>query len=106
MRWNYVSLYGTGNLVTCTVCGDLIGDELHPDMLDSSCPDMCYSPWDLTDDQADWIRRIWKCDPYCDFNVCEECMEGHCGAVPGFTANGWLALQIERYRQRSGVEER
>lgn len=45
----------------------------------------------LSDAQHGLIRRLWRVDPFCEFVVCEACMAGHCGAVPGWTGSCWLA---------------
>ena len=36
------------------------------------------------------LRRV-----YADFGVCEWCIEGHCGALPGLNAESWLAKQVK-----------
>jgi len=52
------------------------------------------------------ITKMWKVDPYSEFVVCEDCMEGHCGAVRGLDADNWLEEQYRRYleRQKTGAD--
>ena len=57
------------------------------------------------------IAAIWSVDPCVDFIVCENCMAGHCGAVPGFNANNWLedheaAHAARKIRQSEGSKSR
>jgi hypothetical protein len=57
-----------------------------------------YIPTGLTQQQEEWIERIWDVDPYAEFVVCEACVCGHCGAVPGLTADLWLDNQVEHFK--------
>lgn len=96
MRWNYLSVTEPG-FVPCTVCGREFPD---PSIMNG---DILYYPNFRGDSdawQADWIRRIWQVDPYADFAVCEDCMQGHCGAVYGLNATTWLDNKIEQYLQQ------
>ena len=45
----------------------------------------------MSEAQYELIRRLWNVDPLADFLVCEGCMAGHCGAVPGWTGSRWLS---------------
>lgn len=68
----------------CSVCGHVVTDIL-------------YFPVRIDDRQAYWIETIWSCDPFTDFNVCEFCMRGHCGAVPRLNADNWLEDRIKEF---------
>jgi hypothetical protein len=64
--------------------------------------DIVYIPrfTDNKDDEnrADQIEMMFGVDPFNEFIVCENCMEGHCGVVPGKTANTWLAERVKTNR--------
>lgn len=80
--------------VTCTVCGRSLDAPDYDD-------DMCYipDPDELTDEQWDQISEIWQVHPF-ELTVCEDCMAGHCGAVPSLTPDDWLAKHWEAYLNR------
>jgi len=63
--------------------------------------DIVYYPSFVTEEESEWIKKIWNVDPYEEFVVCEPCMEGYCGAAPGSTPDKWLQRQIERYKHFS-----
>ena len=90
MKWNALYIEEPSP-VACMVCGRYFGDEVGPTL---------YCPWfddsEKCEEQAASIRRIWGVDPYSDFAVCENCMEGCCGVVPGRNADTWLAAHIAR----------
>jgi hypothetical protein len=92
MKWTYVQCVEPCP-TPCGVCGRHLPD---PTIRGG---DIIYSPAFRDGDEwrADAIERIWNVDPYADFAVCEECMEGHCGAVPGKNANNWLARKAAAY---------
>ena len=94
MKWTYLNVKGDAGIeegLPCTVCGNLETDIL-------------YSPKDFNSDQEEWFERIWNCDPYSDFSVCEGCMSGHCGAVPGLDADNWLTRQIINYYKKELIK--
>lgn len=49
----------------CSVCGQHPNDGTY------------YMPEDMTEEQENQIRKMWGGDPYGDFSVCQECLEGH-----------------------------
>lgn len=88
MHWVHINVDGL--LITCTVCKRRL--DL-PDYLDG----IYYVPSCATQEQMDQIAEIWGIDPYEDFAVCEDCMQGHCGAVPWATPDQWLAEKWEAH---------
>ena len=56
-----------------------------------------YIPVDATKEQYKHIAKFFKVDPYAKFLVCENCMQGHYGAVPGLTADNWISGQWNTY---------
>lgn len=72
------------NPATCSVCGDSI-----------QVGEVYYYSTHMSDKQVDQIEQIWNVDPFTEFIVCEECLEGHCGAVWGRTADKWLEDRIK-----------
>ena len=91
MWWSYTDVaseMGIEEGLPCSVCGCTITDII-------------YFPEGLSDRQATWIQIIWKCDPYTEFCICEDCMEGHCGAVSWLTPDNWLEERIEKFRDKN-----
>ena len=90
MKWAYFSVTDDAGIeegIPCSVCGRIQKDIL-------------YVSQNMNLEQARWIKVIWNCDPYTDFTVCEECMEGHCGAGNySLNANTWLEKQIRKYKK-------
>ena len=91
MKWSYDSAqdaggYEDGEFTNCTVCKDPIHDII-------------YFPIDMDNFDIHWIEKIWKCDAHTDFFVCEDCMQGYCGAVKGRNANNWLQGEIKAYKE-------
>jgi hypothetical protein len=90
MKWNHLIL-DDSNPLRCTVCGRVVPDPSIPSV------DVLYIPYfegDSDEQLAAEIERSWHVDPYAEFGVCERCIEGHCGAVPGPNAESWLAKTI------------
>jgi hypothetical protein len=86
MRWNYLETSEGCGWVPCTVCGRNFPDSglrngafMYFPRLEPGC-----------EGDADRIEKLWGVDPYSDFAVCEGCVAGHCGAVPGLTSDRWL----------------
>lgn len=95
MRWIYFTVdaeMGIEEGLPCSVCGRVETDIL-------------YFPEGMDDRQADWIKTIWGCDPYSDFCICENCMQGHCGAVPGLNADNWLEARIRDFKAHKATEK-
>jgi hypothetical protein len=93
VKRTYISIAGDMGIeegLPCSVCGHVETDIL-------------YFPVEVDDRQAYWIKSIWVCDPYVDFHICEACMEGHCGAVPGFNADNWLEDRIKEFKTRRAI---
>jgi hypothetical protein len=88
MRWIYIDV--DNYPFECTVCKNTLNS---PDYKHG----IYYTPVDMTDDQFEKIQALWRCDPFVDFLVCEDCMAGHCGAVTGLTADHWLEEQWAKY---------
>ena len=88
MKWDLLAVedYNEEERQICTVCGQPIEDVI-------------YGPRDMDNDDIYWIEKIWKCDAFEDFRVCETCMMGHCGAVPGLNTNNWLQAHIKSYKK-------
>lgn len=86
-------------LPTCTVCRRAL-DGRDPD------DDMFYipDPDSMTDEDWNQIFEIWG-DDAIDLTVCEDCMAGHCGAVPHLTPDGWLAKHWEAHLNRRKAAE-
>ena len=80
------------------------GDSLKCSVCQKAQTDIVYCPVDMTEEQRTTISSIWGVDPDSDFVVCEECMRGHCGAVPGLNGDNWLeeraAENAARQRKR------
>ena len=95
MTWTHFSVRQDAGLeeLECSVCG-------------CSTDDTLYSPSDMSEEQERLIAKIWKVDPHSDFVVCEDCMEGHCGAVRGLDADNWLEEQYRRFLegQKTGAD--
>jgi hypothetical protein len=93
MKWKYLWAFPDSNgWLPCTVCRRDFPD---PSIVNG---DFMYIPTGLTQQQEEWIERIWDVDPYAEFVVCEACVCGHCGAVPGLTADLWLDNQVEHFK--------
>ena len=96
MKWLYnqvESLGGEESPWICGVCKNPIEEG-----------ETAYSPLTLSDEQADWIFRIWQEQPF-EFCVCEGCLEGHCGYVHGLTPNKWLRDRIREYQASQKLKE-
>lgn len=102
MRWNYLETSGGCGWTPCTVCGRAFPD---PDLLNG---EFLYFPRvdNLSEEEAGRIEKLWGVDAYSDFAVCEGCMAGHCGAVPGLTADRWLADWVAEYERGRPVTVR
>lgn len=96
MRWLYNDVDGLP--IICTVCKQRLDN---PDYKHG----IYYFPVDVTEEDYEMIAQMWQVDPLADFCICEECIQGHCGAVPGLTAASWLALQWEAYKHGSGGQK-
>lgn len=85
MNWIHIPVieYGEDVEIYCSVCGE-------------KQDDIIYIPNHLSEEQAKEIESLFNVDPFTDFRVCEDCMDGHCGAVPGLNANNWLEKQSNR----------
>lgn len=84
MIWLSVSASTFGDCeIKCSVCHEKQVGQ-----------DVVYQPRFTDDEQdekrAEQIEMLFGVDPFTEFVVCENCMEGHCGTVPGKTANKWL----------------
>ena len=86
MTADEVSGYEEGEFTLCTVCKDPINDVI-------------YFPRNMDADDIHWIEKLFKCDSFTEFFVCEDCMAGHCGAVKGLTAKKWLQGHIDLYKK-------
>lgn len=91
MKWK--TIHGEG--LRCTACGHTAFIKT-----DDEC-DLFYFPEadSMTREQTDQIADIWNVDPYADFLVCHNCLDGH---DPMCRAHDWLdelvkeAVKIQR----------
>lgn len=89
MHWTHFAVAlesGIAEGLPCKCCGQSVSDIL-------------YYPADATPEQSDAIHEIWGVDDW-DLLVCEECMGGHCGAVPGLNADNWLSERVEQHKAK------
>jgi hypothetical protein len=84
------------NPLRCTVCGRIVPD---PSIANGDVLYIPYFEGDSDEHLAAEIERTWHVDPYADFGVCEQCIEGHCGAVPGLNAETWLAKRVKELQR-------
>jgi len=78
--------------IVCTVCNRQLNK---PDYTHG----IYYFPDGLTDEQHKEIAEIWHCDPP-DLAMCEDCMDGHCGAVAWRTPDQWLEKKWTEYHRQ------
>jgi hypothetical protein len=93
MYWLSKSVNGFGfSEMECSVCEEIQtgGDIIYRPQFTSDEND---------DERAKQIRLIFGADPFIDFQICENCMAGHCGVVKGKTANTWLSRYVEKYEK-------
>jgi len=96
MRFPFIEV--EDGTVTCTVCGrELDGSD--------SSSYFYYVPVGAEEWQLDQIAEIWQIDPFTEFAVCENCLGGHCGVVPGLTPDGWLGKQWAAHLNRRKAAE-
>jgi hypothetical protein len=53
------------------------------------------------DERAKQIKMIFGVDPFIDFQICENCVAGHCGEVRGKNANTWLNGYVEKHKKKA-----
>ncbi len=92
MKWGYYDVIDYG--LPCSVCGHIVKEDIF------------YYPTNFNEEQGDWIATIWRCDPYSDFVVCENCMEGHGGlGYPSLNANNWLERKIVEFKNKKDAKQ-
>lgn len=84
MKWKSFSITA-GMQISCSVCG-----KVQDNLIFTLCG--------MNEEQANWIEKIWDVDPYADFLVCKNCIQGYCGDVPG-VADKWLKDRVGEFKQ-------
>jgi hypothetical protein len=98
MRWHYIEVFEKG--IKCSIC--------QTDIQEVSDCNWYYVPI-LDDSEEDnergkQIEMLFKVDRFANFQICENCMQGYCGAVPGLDANNWLEEKLVEYGKKKPEE--
>ena len=87
MNWVFVKIKefeGWKEPLLCSVCGKTIDKTW-------------YYPEDLTEEEAKRIAKIWDCEPFTEFVVCENCLAGYIEAIKGADPGKWLKDRFLEY---------
>lgn len=90
MNWVFVKIKefeGWKEPFLCSVCGKTIDKTW-------------YYPEDLTEEEAKWIEKIWECEPFTEFVVCENCLAGYIEAIKGADSGKWLKDRIMYFKEQ------